>query len=43
MTNTRMEAANTTIKNIERAGPDLRNPENHRTRTLLTSAARRAA
>ena len=43
VTNARTEAANTTIKNIKRTGRGFRNPENYRTRILLTNAAKIAA
>jgi transposase len=43
VSNARTEAANTTIKQIERTGRGYRNPANHRTRILLASAARTAA
>ena len=42
-TTAKVEAANTTIKNIKRSGRGFRNPVNYRTRILLTSAARTAA
>ena len=43
VTNARTEAANTTIKNIKRTGRGFRNPDNYRTRILLTNAAKIAA
>ena len=43
MTNARTEAANTTIKHIERTGRGYRNPAHYRARILLASAARSAA
>ena len=43
VTNARTEAANTGIKHLKRTGRGLRNSDNYRARTLLTSAARRAA
>lgn len=42
-TNAKVEAANTTIKNIKRTGRGFRKAANYRTRILLTSAARAAA
>lgn len=43
VTNARTEAANTTIKQIKRAGRGYRNAAHYRARILLASAARRAA
>jgi transposase len=43
VTNARTEAANTGIKHLKRTGRGFRNSDNYRARTLLTSAARRAA
>lgn len=42
-TTAKVEAGNTGIKNIKRTGRGFRNPENYRTRILLTSAARTVA
>ena len=42
VTNARTEAATTTIKNIKRTGRGFPNPDNYRTRILLSSAAKRA-
>ncbi|UUZ46450.1 transposase [Janibacter limosus] len=42
-TTAKVEAANTGIKQIKRTGRGFRNPQNYRTRILLTSAARSAA
>lgn len=43
VTNARTEAANTTIKQVKRAGRGYRNPAHYRAPILLTSAARRGA
>lgn len=43
VTNARTEAANTGTKNIKRTARGYRNEHNHRTRILLTSAAKIAA
>lgn len=42
-TTAKVEAANTTIKNIKRTGRGFKNAANYKTRILLTSAARTAA
>lgn len=42
-TTAKVEAGNTGIKNIKRTGRGFRNPDNYRTRILLTSAARTVA
>lgn len=43
VTNARTEAANTSIKQIERTGRGYRNPANYRTRVPLASAAQTTA
>lgn len=42
-TNAKVEAANTTVKQIKRTGRGFRNSHNYKTRILLTSAARAVA